>query len=116
MERTNVVMRGFVGLLAGPTGVVMSFDERLVIWLRLLGLLAGALVSLAMFWSIIQTRRERRQWAAAGLERERLKTHRERLRLCIECRAGTVRVQPCPIPERERGPECQFQVKSDEKT
>lgn len=106
MDKTNELFKGLVGVTSVTAGVAMTFMEQLLVWLRVAGVLLGVLVSMAMLWSIVATRIEKRRWAAAGLERERIKTERERRVLCHECRTGGEVPRACPVPKAERSTDC----------
>jgi hypothetical protein len=112
MERTNEVFKGVVGIIAGPGSVALSFEERLSLALRLLGLLLGCGVSAAMIWSIVVGRLAKRRLEK---EEERVKYvawQREMAKLCHWCQLG----QPppeCPLAPGKRPEKCPLKHPED---
>lgn len=109
MERTNEVVKGMVGLLAGPGSVALSFEERISLVLRLLGLLLGCGVSAVMIWSILTSRVDKRRIARATVAREEeerrvqaIHWQREAAKLCHGCSVEGQEPPQCPVPESMR--------------
>jgi hypothetical protein len=71
MERTSEMVKAAVALLTGPGSVALSFEERIALALRMLGMLLGCTVSAVMVWSIISGRMDKRREAKIRMERER---------------------------------------------
>ena len=106
MERTNEMVKGLVGLVAGPGSVALSFEERISLVLRLLGLLLGCGVSAVMIWSIVSGRMDKRRLAKAQLAREEeerrvqeIQWQREAAKLCHWCSVKTKPPPECPVPD-----------------
>jgi len=113
MERTNEVAKGIVGMLAGPGSVALSFEERISLVLRLLGLLLGCGVSVVMIWSIWSGRLDKRRVARATEAREEeerrvqeVHWQREAAKLCHWCSVENQPPPECPVPEHMRPTWC----------
>jgi hypothetical protein len=113
MERTNEVAKGIVGMLAGPGSVALSFEERISLVLRLLGLLLGCGVSVVMIWSILSGRLDKRRVARATEAREEeerrvqeIQWQREAAKLCHWCSVENQPPPECPVPEHMRPTWC----------
>ena len=108
MERTNELAKAAVALLTGPGSVALSFEERITLALRLLGMLLGCTVSVVMVWSIISGRLDKRREAKIRMAHEQVKLQREAARLCHYCQQGQ-RPPECPLPAekcpRKKSPE-----------
>ncbi len=97
MERTNELAKAAVALITGPGSVALSFEERIALGLRILGLLLGCTVSGVMVWSIVLGRLDKRREAKLRMAHEQVALQREAAQLCYHCQQG----QPpreCPLP------------------
>jgi len=113
MERTNEVAKGLVALVAGPGSVALSFEERIALGLRLAGMALGCAVSLAMLWSIVMGRLDKRRLTRATVAREEeerrvqaIHWQREAAKLCHGCSVEGQEPPQCPVPEPMRPSWC----------